>query len=145
IQTCLLVSWFVALAAGGLAACGGESGGSGPVSVCQCRPDQVCVNNTCMSPRGALDDVPAPDAGACEPSDVRINEVRVSSDTRPDFIELIGTPEAPLDGFLLLATDANGQARTSVRLTGTIGTDGLWLGAFGDGLEVTPDAIVGLL
>ena len=77
--------------------------------------------------------------GACIEGDARINELRSGGVERADFVELVGVPGTSLDGWTLRTYDADGSRRTTAQLSGTIGDAGLWVGAFGSGLERVPD------
>lgn len=116
-----------------------------PTSLCRCTSSEICVNDQCIPIRDArILDAPAPDTPEplCVPSEVRIEELRHAGNTLPDFVELGGPAEASLDGYRLLATDAAGGRRVDVILSGTLGVDGLWLGALGAALEVEPDVVL---
>lgn len=118
-----------------------------PIVVCRCRPDEVCVDGRCVQLGDAtLLDAPS-GTRLCEPADgIRISELRYAGVSRPDFVELAGPPGTSLEGWFLRSFEADGSRRGLVQLSGRLAADdGLWVAAFGSGLEAAPDLDYGTL
>ncbi|MDX9719928.1 MAG: hypothetical protein RBU37_04210 [Myxococcota bacterium] len=114
-----------------------------PVSLCNCNPDEICVNETCVLPSSIP--LPSPDSSdeSCQLVDVKINEFRYFGVDTPDFIELRAQPSAQLRGYRLLAYNAEGERALEFMLDADFDAQGLWVAALGQGLEQEPDLLLG--